>query len=126
MICRSRVSINAEHPAAFARSIKRSTKSRSRITYSWNQNGAGDCAATSSIEQMLIVDSVNGTPNAAAARAARISPSAHCIPVSPVGASATGIATSWPIIWVRSERCSRSIATRWRSFKRARSALFAR
>ncbi len=53
-------------------------------------------AATSSIEQMLIVDSVNGMPNASAARAARISPSACCMPVRPVGAIATGIATSAP------------------------------
>ena len=43
---------------------------------------------------MLIVDSVNGTPNFSAARAAWISPSAHCMPASPVGASATGIVTA--------------------------------
>ena len=69
----------------------------------------------SSIEQMLIVDSVNGTPKASAARAARISPSACCMPVMPVGASATGIATSRPIIVLRIERPSMLIATRWRS-----------
>src|SRR5690606_31886598 len=39
MICRSRVSTRAEHPAALARSMSRSMKSRSRITYSWNQKG---------------------------------------------------------------------------------------
>jgi hypothetical protein len=54
------------------------------------------CAATSSIEQIDMVESVKGTPNFSAARAALISPSADCIPVSPTGASATGIATSCP------------------------------
>ena len=99
---------------------------RSRITYSWNQNGARVCAAISSIEQMLIVDSVNGMPNFSAARAARISPSACCIPVRPVGASATGIATGWPIICVRTERSSMSTATRWRRRNFWKSAWLAR
>ena len=40
-------------------------------------------------------------PNFSAARAARISPSACCMPVRPVGAIATGIATSMPTIVVR-------------------------
>ena len=53
-----------------------------------------------------MVDSVNGMPNSSAACAARISPSACCMPVSPVGAIATGIATFWPIIVVASERFS--------------------
>jgi hypothetical protein len=83
-------------------------------------------AAMSSIEQMLMVDSVNGTPNFSAARAARISPSACCMPVSPTGASATGIATSSPIIVVRTERFSRLTATRWRSLIFWKSASFAR
>ena len=48
----------------------------------------------SSIEQMLIVDKVNGMPNFSAAMAALISPSACCMPVMPVGAIATGIATA--------------------------------
>ncbi len=54
------------------------------------------CSATSSIEQIDMVDSVKGTPNFSAARAALISPSACCIPVMPTGASATGIDTGWP------------------------------
>ena len=69
----------------------------------------------SSMEQMLIVDSVNGTPNFSAARAARISPSACCMPVRPVGASATGMAAGTPIIVVASVRFSMLTATRWRS-----------
>ena len=43
-------------------SIRLPTNSRSRITYSWNQNGLPVAAATSSSEQMLMVDSVKGTP----------------------------------------------------------------
>ena len=73
-------------------------------------------AATSSIEQMLIVDSVNGMPNFFAASAPRISPSACCMPVRPVGASATGIAQSIPIIFAATLRGSMFTATRWRNF----------
>ena len=72
-------------------------------------------AATSSIEQMLMVESVKGTPNFSAARAARISPSACCMPVRPVGARATGMATPWPIMVVAVLRWSMSTSTRWRS-----------
>jgi hypothetical protein len=72
-------------------------------------------AATSSIEQMLIVDRVNGMPNFSAALAARISPSACCMPVSPVGAMATGIFTSTPTIRVAVLRFSMLTATRCRS-----------
>ena len=70
----------------------------------------------SSIEQMLIVDSVNGMPNFSAARAARISPSACCMPVRPVGAIATGIVDvdadhrACAVL-----RFSMLTATRWRS-----------
>ena len=70
------------------------TKSWSFITYSWNMKGAVVCAATSSIEQMDMVDRQNGTPNFSAARAAWISPSACCMPVMPTGASATGMVTA--------------------------------
>ena len=49
-----------------------------------------------------MVDSVKGTPKSPAARAALISPSACCMPHSPTGARATGIATFWPSIWLRS------------------------
>ena len=125
-ICRSSVSMSAPQRAAVARSMSRSMKSRSRIMYSWNQNGAFVCAATSSIEQMLIVDSVNGTPKASAARAARISPSACCMPVRPVGAIATGMATSTPTMVVRVDRFCRFTATRCRSRMSRKSASFAR
>ena len=58
MICRSSVSMSVVQPAASARSISRSMKARSRITYTWNQNGRSTWSAKSSIEQMLMVDSV--------------------------------------------------------------------
>ena len=80
----------------------------------------------SSIEQMLIVDSVNGMPKRSAARAARISPSACCMPVRPVGAMATGIATFSPIIVLAIERFSMFTATRWRNLIRAKSSSLAR
>ena len=73
-----------------------------------------------------MVDSVNGTPKASAARAALISPSAHCMPVSPTGASATGIATSSPIIVDRVVRLVMSTATRWRRRIRSKSDEFSR
>ena len=75
---------------------------------------------------MLIVERQNGTPNASAACAARISPSACCIPVSPVGASPTGIATGSPTISEASERPAMSTSTRCRNRIRAKSASLAR
>ena len=80
----------------------------------------------SSIEQMLIVDSVNGMPNCLAALAARISPSACCMPVKPTGAIATGIAASMPTICTAVLRFSMFTATRWRSLMRWKSASLAR
>ncbi len=73
------------------------------------------CARTASIEQMLIVDRVNGTPNFSAALAHRISPSACCMPNRPTGARATGILTGVPAIVVAVLRLSMFTATRWRS-----------
>ena len=101
-------------------------KPRSRMTYSWNQNGPLVWARTSSIEQMLIVLRVKRTPKASAACAARISPSACCMPVRPVGARATGIRTSALAIVVAVLRPSMFTATRWRSLMRAKSASLAR
>ena len=83
-------------------------------------------SATSSIELIDMVDSVNGTPNSSAARAALISPSACCIPVSPTGAKATGIATSWPIIWPAVVRPVISTATRCLSRICSKSEEFSR
>ena len=121
-ICKSSVSCSAEQLAALARSMRRLMKSRSRITYTWNQNGWRPvCSAMSSMEQMLMVDSVNGMPNALAALAPRISPSACCMPVRPVGAIATGMATSCPTMVVRVVRPSMFTATRWRSLMRWKS-----
>jgi len=83
-------------------------------------------SATSSMEQMLIVDRVNGMPNFLAARAPRISPSACCMPVRPVGAIATGMATFCPIMVVAVLRFSMFTATRWRSLIDWKSASLAR
>ncbi len=80
----------------------------------------------SSIEQMLIVESVNGMPNFLAASAPRISPSACCMPVRPVGAMATGMAVSKPAMTVRIERFSMFTATRWRSLMGRKSSSLAR
>jgi hypothetical protein len=44
------------------------------------------------------------------------------MPASPVGASATGIATGWPSMVDAMERRSTFIATRWRNFSSCRSA----
>ena len=96
------------------------------MTYNWNQNGALVFAAISSIEQILMVESVKGMPNFSAALAARISPSACCMPVSPVGAIATGMMVDWPAMVVRRERFSMLTATRWRNFMPAKSLLLAR
>jgi len=82
--------------------------------------------ATSSMELIDMVDRVKGTPNFSAALAALISPSACCMPVSPTGASATGIATSCPIIWVAVVRPVMSTATRWRRRILSKSLVFSR
>ena len=104
----------------------RRLKSSSFSVYIWNQKGLVTCSATSSIEQIDMVESVKGTPNFSAARAALISPSALCMPVSPTGASATGIATSCPIIDERVPRPVMSTAMRWRNRICAKSAAFSR
>ena len=48
---------------------------------------------TKAIKISDIVDIVKGTPKAAAARAALISPSGDCMPQEPTGDSATGTST---------------------------------
>ena len=80
----------------------------------------------SSIEQMLMVESVNGMPKRSAALAALISPSALCMPVRPTGAMHTGIFTSCPTILVAVVRFSMFTATRWRSLIFWKSSLLAR
>ena len=78
-------------------------------------------AATSSIEQIDMVERQKGTPASSAAWAARISPSACCMPQKPVGARATGIDTGSPIISVARLRSVMSTSTRWRSRSFAKS-----
>jgi len=78
------------------------------------------------MEQIDIVESVNGTPKRLAARAARISPFAQLRPRSPIGARATGIAASRPSSVVLVERWSTSMPTRCRNPIASISARFAR
>ena len=67
------------------------TSPRSRHTYTWNHFAPSLTAATSSMERVLIVDSVYGRPARAAARATASSPSGSAMRVNPVGASTSGI-----------------------------------
>ena len=62
-----------------------------------------------------MVDWQNWMPALCAARQAKISPSAYCMPAKPVGASASGIASSSPSTVVLRLRCDTSTSTRWRS-----------
>ena len=80
----------------------------------------------SSIEQMLMVDRVNGMPNFSAARAAWISPSACCMPVRPTGAMHTGMLVCWPTMVVAVLRPSMLTATRWRNWMAWKSLSLAR
>ncbi len=73
------------------------------------ERAASVTEATSSIEQMLMVESVKGTPNSSAARAASISPSACCMPRQAGWRDAPPASTTfWPII-VRFERAVRHV-----------------
>ncbi len=83
-------------------------------------------AATSSSEQIDIVDRQKGMPAFSAARAALISPSAFCIPVSPTGASATGMDTGIPTISLASVLPDMSTATFWRRRIFWKSVVFSR
>ncbi len=123
---RSAVSISAEHSAARARTMSSRVKPRSRITYTWNQKGAGEAARTCSIEQMDIVLRQNGIPAFAAARAPWISPLPCCKPVSPVGAIANGMLIGWPTTVVESDRLSTLLITRWRKRRRSNARRFSR
>ena len=62
-----------------------------------------------------MVESVYWMPAACAARQAWISPSAYCMPERPVGAIASGNASSSPSTVVLRLRCDMSTSTRWRS-----------
>ena len=71
-----------------------------------------------------MVDWQNLMPAASAARAASISPSPCTRPISPVGASAIGIATVSPSIVEPSDTSDTSISTRWRRRMALRSSRF--
>ena len=122
----STVNSSAPQLSSRARASSSRMKPRSRTMYSWNQNGAGLPVATSSSVQAETVDKVNGTPAAAAARAACTSPRRAFIPASPIGPSITGMASVWPNSRVWSSMPDTSRSTRWRSATCAKSATFRR
>src|SRR5258707_261509 len=66
------------------------TRPRSRHTYTWNHFGPSLTAATSSMLRVASVDSVYGSPRAAAARATASSPCGSAMRVKPVGDRAMG------------------------------------
>ena len=68
----------------------------------------------------------NGMPNAAAALAPSISPSAWNRPASPVGPIASGMEIGLPSTVVASETAETSTMTRCRNVSASRSAAFAR
>ncbi|PQM44841.1 hypothetical protein C1Y40_05003 [Mycobacterium talmoniae] len=83
----------ALYPAASARCTKLAANSRSFGTYSWKNPGvSSNSVATASNGSALNVDSIIGTPVAAAARAVARSPwpSWAQIPMTPIGARNTG------------------------------------
>lgn len=71
-------------------------KPRSRIMYSWNQNGADAALATSWRSHTDTVESVKGMPAFSAARTAWTSPRLTFMPAKPMGPSANGDASRWP------------------------------
>ena len=94
-------------------------------TYSWNQRvPSGAAAATSSIERDEVVESVNGIPAAAAARAVAISPSGWASPWTAIGAIATGMAVGAPRSVVEGSIPVTSTRTRGRRRRRRQAASF--
>ena len=83
------------------------------VAYALNQSGCRLLISATEVKgssYIDMVDSVKGTPKRSAARAASISPFAQLSPVSPTGASATGMATSWPSIVLRVRQSKESIS----------------
>lgn len=87
----STVTSMVSNPAAAARRTNAIERSRSRHIYSWNHlRPCGTAMTRSSMAQVARVDSENGIPAAAAARAPAISPSVCIKRVNPVGAIPNG------------------------------------
>ena len=123
---RSTVNSKALQPSACAWSSRLCMNPRSRIMYSWNQNGFVVPRATSSRGQADIVDKQNGTPCASAARAAWTSPRRAVRPARPTGAKASGRAIGWPNRSVVRSRVDTSCNTRCRKATLCRSATLCR
>ena len=122
-ICRSSVSCSAEQLAALARSIRRLMK----VAVAHHVHLEPERVAARVLGNVLDGANAHGgqrernAKRLLAARAARISPSACCMPVRPVGAIATGMDTSCPTMVVV-VRPSMFTATRWRNLMRWKSA----
>ncbi|CKP66159.1 Uncharacterised protein [Mycobacterium tuberculosis] len=87
----STVTSMVSNPAAATRRTNAIERSRSRHIYSWNHlRPCGTAMTRSSMAQVARVDSENGIPAAAAARAPAISPSVCIKRVNPVGAIPNG------------------------------------
>ncbi len=86
---------------------------------------SGAAAATSSIEQVAIVESVKGTPAAPAARAVASSASGWASPWAAIGAIASGSAVGVPSIVVDGSTTLTSTRTRGRTVRRRHASSFA-
>ncbi len=103
----------APNPASSARATSSRLRPGSAWAYSWNQRRpAGAAAATSSIEWLAIVDSVNGIPASAAALADAVSAEGCASPWTAIGAIASGIDTASPSIVVAGSTVAASTSTR--------------
>lgn len=123
----SRVTTKAVNPAAPARPRKLRATSGSFGQYSWNQRSASPIAsATCSIGVLDAEDSTNGTPRAAAARAAAGSASGCISDSTPTGASASGAGSARPSTSTDRSRSCTSRSMRGTIRRRARAARLAR
>ena len=108
-----------------ARSTISFTSPRSRQAYTWNHSRPSLTARTSSMERVLSVDSVYGSPARAAARATASSPSGSAMRVKPVGASTSGYASGRPRSVDAMSTVSMPRSTRGRNVVAAKAASLA-
>jgi hypothetical protein len=87
--------------------------------------GPAPAAATSSIERVLSVDSVYGSPARAAARATASSPSGSAMRLKPVGARTSGSGNVRPSSVVEGSTSPTSRSTRGRNVTAANAAALA-
>ncbi|GED83013.1 hypothetical protein TNCT6_00980 [Streptomyces sp. 6-11-2] len=123
----SRVTTRTLNPDAPARLNRLRVTSRSLAQYSWNQRSASPIAsATCSMGVLEADDRTNGTPCAAAARAAAGSASGCRIDSTPTGASASGAGRVRPSTSTDRSRAWTSRSMRGTIRRRSRAARLAR